>query len=114
MDLSRVIIFTPDVERLVSFYRSTFGLDLLDGGDSKWTGLSAGSCNIAFHHIDEFSNFRDGWVKLVFESANVADEKQRLHELGIETSDIVEFDDVQLCDGRDPDGNFFQISSRTR
>lgn len=112
MRLARAIVFTPDVARLAGFYRDAFGLEAMLGADEDWTELNAGGCNIAFHRIDEVAGGRDGWIKLVFGSEDVAGEKRRLESLGIEMSDVVEFDGIKLCDGRDPDGNWFQISSR--
>lgn len=112
MDLSRVIIFTHDVKRLADFYRNCFGLSTVGEGDEGWTELNAGNCNIAFHRFEEQIEDRDGWVKVVFGSKDVRSEKERLETLGVVMSDIVEFGEIHLCDGRDPDGNLFQISSR--
>ena len=33
-------------------------------------------------------------------------------KVGMKMSDVVEFGEIELCDGQDPDGNWFQISSR--
>jgi hypothetical protein len=112
MKLGRIIIFTADVERLAGFYKSTFELDEIGAANSEWAELDAGGCNLAFHKINEESHTRDGWIKPVFGTADVSGEKQRLEELGIEMSEAVTFGDIHLCDGRDPDGNWFQISSR--
>lgn len=112
MDLTRVIVFTPDVKRMAEFYRSCFALSEIGEGDEGWTELDAGGCHIAFHRIDETGTSRDGWIKLVFGSRDVAAEKSRLERLGIEMSEIVDFEGIRLCDGKDPDGNTFQISSR--
>ena len=112
MNVSRFIIFTPDVRRLANFYASTFGLSSAGNTDDEWMELNAGSCCIAFHKTSEKGRARDGWTKLVFGSKDVAAEKRRLESLGVKTSKIVTFGDIQLCDGRDPDGNYFQISSR--
>lgn len=112
MDMSRIIVFTHDVERLAGFYRKCFELDESGQSSADWTELDAGGCHIAFHRIDEEDSRRDGWIKIVFGSSDVAAEKQRLEKLGVEMSDIVEFGNIRLCDGRDPDGNSFQVSSR--
>ncbi|MGD9562698.1 MAG: VOC family protein [Pyrinomonadaceae bacterium] len=110
--MSRTIVFTPDVKRLADFYQMCFGLEPIGEADETWTELNAGGCNIAFHKIDEHSEIRDGWIKLVFGSGNVDNDKLRLEGLGAEMSAVVKFGDIELCDGRDPDGNWFQISSR--
>lgn len=112
MELSRVIIFTPDVKRLAEFYTSCFDLKQVGDANEHWTELRAGSCNIALHKIDESAPTRDGWIKIVFAAEDVVSEKERLESLGVKMSDIVRFGDIQMCDGRDPDGNFFQVSSR--
>jgi predicted enzyme related to lactoylglutathione lyase len=112
MDISRVIIFTRDVERLAGFYKACFGLSGVGECTADWAELSAGGCSIAFHRIDEAGESRDGWIKIVFGSSDVAAEKQRLERLGVEMSGLVQFGEIQLCDGLDPDGNRFQVSSR--
>ncbi len=112
MDISRFIVFTPDVKRLADFYKTAFDLKVTGDPDEEWTELNAGSCSIAFHRTSENGTTRDGWTKLVFGSKDVTREKSRLEGLGIRMSDVVRFGDIQLCDGRDPDGNYFQISSR--
>jgi predicted enzyme related to lactoylglutathione lyase len=112
MEISRFIIFTPDVKRLADFYASTFGLSAVGDASEEWTELNAGGCKIAFHKISEQETNRDGWTKLVFGSTDVAGEKERLERSGIKMSDVVRFGEIELCDGRDPDGNYFQISSR--
>jgi hypothetical protein len=112
MDVSRVIVFTDDVTRLSEFYRTCFGLTFVGEASDEWTELNGGGCSLAFHKIDEHSTTRDGWIKLVFGSTDVLSDKMRLERLGVKMSDVVEFGDIHLCDGRDPDGNWFQISSR--
>ena len=112
MDLSRVIIFTHDVARLAEFYRSSFDLENIGEPSPDWIELRSGECSIAFHKYHEEVKGRDGWVKIVFGSKDVAAERERLIERGVEMSEVVAFGDIHLCDGRDLDGNWFQISSR--
>ena len=112
MHLSRIIIFTPNVKRLAEFYANSFALTPIGEITDAWAELDAGGCSIALHAIDEHSPIREGWIKVVFGAGDVRAEKERLESLGVEMSDMVEFDGIHLCDGRDPDGNDFQISSR--
>lgn len=115
MDLARVIIFTRDVGRLADFYTSTFGLEVVGEADSGWTELTAGGCNLAFHKYSgaaESGEKADNGIKFVFGAKDVTAERSRLEGLGIEMSKIFEFGDIRMCDGSDPDGNRFQISSR--
>ena len=112
MNLARVIIFTPNVKRVVDFYRSCFDLDVIGEATDEWTELGAGGCNIAFHKTSETGTERDGWTKIVFCSDDVKAERSRLENMGIEMSDVSTYGEIEMCDGRDPDGNYFQVSSR--
>ncbi|MEP7077340.1 MAG: VOC family protein [Acidobacteriota bacterium] len=115
MDLARVIIFTQDVGRLVNFYASHFGLELVGEADPGWTELNAGGCNLAFHKFSgsvEKGDKADNGIKFVFGTRDVAAERSRLQNLGVEMTKIFDFGDIRMCDGSDPDGNRFQISSR--
>ena len=112
MDVSRVIIFTPNVKRLVDFYVRCFALSQVGEANEHWTELSAGGCNIALHKIDEHGTGRDGWIKIVFAAEDVPAEKARLERAGVNMLAVKTFGDIQMCDGNDPDGNYFQISSR--
>jgi catechol 2,3-dioxygenase-like lactoylglutathione lyase family enzyme len=113
MDLSRIIIFTGDVRRMVDFYTSVFGLEIVGEFDPGWTEINAGGCNIAFHKLPfEVDGRSDDGVKIVFASDDVGGEKSRLESLGIEMTEIFRYGDIEMCDGSDPDGHRFQISSR--
>ena len=113
MQISRVIIFTPDVDRLAEFYTRCFGLEPISQPNEHWTELRSGTCDLALHNIDEQGPDRDGWIKIVFASADVPAEKARLESLGVKMCEVVTFGSIDLCDGTDPDGNHFQISSRS-
>ena len=69
MDLARVIIFTGNVGRLVDFYTSHFGLEVVGEPDEGWTEVNAGGCNLAFHKFSgSFENGAkaDNGIKFVF------------------------------------------------
>ena len=113
MELARVIIFTNDVVGLVDFYVTHFGLTVFGEIDPEWTELNAGGCRIAFHKAGKGRFVKgDNGVKLVFHSNDVAGEKARLEGLGVKMSKIMEFGEIQMCDGSDPNGHRFQVSSR--
>lgn len=98
---------------MVDFYTSTFGLEIAGEFDPGWTEVDAGGCTIAFHKVPfEVNASSDDGVKIVFASDNVAGEKARLEGLGIEMTEIFRYGDIEMCDGSDPDGHRFQISSR--
>jgi len=115
MELARVIIFTGNVRQMVDFYTSTFGLAMIGEFDAGWTEVDAGSCSIAFHKLGfDVDGTTDDGVKLVFGTKDVAAERLRLEALGIVMTKIYEWNDIEFCDGNDPDGHRFQISSRGR
>jgi len=112
MELSRKIFFTPNVNRLVDFYISHFGLRPIGRPHAEWTELDAGACNLALHRTSEKTDGADKGVKIGFTVDDVAGEKARFESLGIKMTKIFKFGDIEMCDGSDPDGNRFQISSR--
>lgn len=98
---------------MVDFYSSTFGLKVVGDFNNEWTEMNAGGCNIAFHNLPfEVEGSEDEAVKIVFASNDVHAEKARLESLGIKMTEIFKFGEVEMCDGSDPDGHRFQISSR--
>ncbi len=105
-------MFTGNVSRLADFYSSHFGLEQVGEPEDGWIELNAGGCNLAFHHTSKKIDDRDNGIKFVFGSADVAAEKERLEGLGVKMKKIFTFGNMEMCDGQDPDGNRFQISSR--
>jgi catechol 2,3-dioxygenase-like lactoylglutathione lyase family enzyme len=109
--LKRVILFTADVGALAAFYRDVIGLKLLRREGEGWVEFDAGGCALALHAGRPSPGKRP--PKLVFYAADVAAARAALSARGLKTLGPVKsaaaFD---MCDGRDPDGNPIQISSR--
>jgi predicted enzyme related to lactoylglutathione lyase len=111
--MTRVIIFTSRVALLADFYRTAFGFTIVSPAEDGWIELTGGGCNRALHRTaKETQRKRDRWIKLVFGSRQVAATRRRLVTRGIAMGAISTFAGIAMCDGRDPDGNRFQISSR--
>ena len=51
--LNKIIFFCTDVFRLVEFYKSNFGFQVVGEADMHWTVLNAGTVEIAFHRIGD-------------------------------------------------------------
>jgi catechol-2,3-dioxygenase len=108
--LKRIILFTENVDGLAAFYRDVIGLQVL-GQEPGWIQFDAGACAIALHHGRAAERTRG--PKLVFYAADVAAAKATLARRGFKGMGPVKSGSFDMCDGRDPDGNPIQLSSRT-
>ncbi len=108
LQLRRVILFTADVERLSEFYETVLGLPRLNS-EPGWREFAAGGCSIALHQGKSTPGARP--PKLAFFSADIAAARALLIARGASMGKLTE-SAFALCDGRDPDGNPFQISGR--
>lgn len=119
-EISRIILFVDDIGKMSEFYRGVFGLDELPGSSIDFVCFGAGGCQICLHSIpveyrskdNEYPRREDTYVKFVFYSDNVEADRSYLVERGVRMKDIVRFGSIEFCDGADPEGNVFQISSR--
>jgi predicted enzyme related to lactoylglutathione lyase len=110
--LSRVILFSEDVRALAAFYRDVIGLPLRElSKDGKWAELDAGGCALAIHAGGEREE-RKRPPKLVFFAASVSEAREALVARGARLGKVKGSGAIQLCEGKDPEGNAFQLSSR--
>ncbi len=115
LEIKRVILFVRDVPTLGAFYRDVLGLTELESLDDpkEWLEFSAGACTIALHHGGIESRGRSRPPKIVFYSDDVAKARASLIAKGAKLGPIQTVENLfQFCDGRDPEGNHFQVSSR--
>jgi catechol 2,3-dioxygenase-like lactoylglutathione lyase family enzyme len=113
LQIRRVILFVQDVSKVGAFYRDVLGLPIrISPDDPKvWLEFEAGSCSIALH---------DGGVpsagrrqpKIVFFAEDVAPVRAELITRGAKLGAIQNAAEFQFCDGKDPEGNPYSISSR--
>jgi predicted enzyme related to lactoylglutathione lyase len=108
-----MILFARDVPELAAFYRDVLGLKILsDPSDLGWIELDAGSIKLGIHRGTPSGSMR-GAPKLVFGTDDVVAVREELVERGAKLGAVKgTSQDTQLCDGRDPEGNAFQISNR--
>ena len=110
LDLKRIVVFTADVPGLARFYQDVIGLAVL-GREEGWVEFEAGACRLALHHGRPVVGQRP--PKLVFFASDVAAAKAMLQRRGAAVLGPVKSTSAfDMCDGKDPDGNPFQISSR--
>jgi catechol 2,3-dioxygenase-like lactoylglutathione lyase family enzyme len=110
-ELRRIIIFTANMAAMSRFYGETLGLELA-GQEEGWLDYKAGACNIALHKGNPKLGGRP--PKIAFYAANVAAARALLVARGVKTlGKILSIGQFDMCNGTDPDGNPFSISSRT-
>jgi predicted enzyme related to lactoylglutathione lyase len=121
--LTRVILYVQDVERLAAFYQQNFGLSVVEEIDGEWAVLAVGPCQLALHRVGKAYRVDDPASWQVESNSKVVLTVDRpLVELRAELiANGVSMDNIKsyppltgaLCDGRDPEGNVFQLSEPT-
>jgi catechol 2,3-dioxygenase-like lactoylglutathione lyase family enzyme len=124
MKLAVAILFARDVAKLRAFYEGVLGLAVVDETpDGDWVRLDAGGAGLALHAIpksiaknitiaDPPKPRADAPLKLAFHADDPGEERKRLLALGVTMREVKRFGDVAFCDGVDPEGNVFQITTR--
>jgi catechol 2,3-dioxygenase-like lactoylglutathione lyase family enzyme len=110
LEIRRIIIFTVNMVEMARFYRDVMGLQPVADEDN-WKDFRAGTCNIALHKGASAVGKRP--PKLAFYAADVAAMRATLIKRGAAMGKLIAGRDIDMCDGKDPDGNPFTISSRT-
>lgn len=119
-EVSRIILFVDDIDAMSAFYGGVLGLDKVPGAEEGFVCFSAGGCDICLHSLPEvyrsnggeYPRREDTYVKFVFRSDDVERDRKCLIDNGLRMNEIVRYGEIDLCDGADPEGNIFQISSR--
>ena len=110
LQLKRVILFTGAMDAMTAFYRDVIGLSVVSR-EIGWVEFDAGACRIALHEGSGVPGKRP--PKLVFEAKDVAAARALLMRRGAKIiGEIVSTSSFDMCNGKDPDGNPFQLSSR--
>lgn len=107
--LSRVILFTANMERMTAFYRDVLGLRLRSD-EKGWKTFDGGACEIALHGGAGVPGTRP--PKLQFDVEDVAATRAALIARGAKIGKVSSRDGLDLCGGKDPDGNPFSLSNR--
>lgn len=117
-ELMEVILYVRDMGTQVSFYRDVLGIPvkepagIQDFSELFWVELDTGSCTLALHGGAEGRYGKDA-PKIVFRVSNVAASRAKLLQGGVTMGDVRSpGPGIQVCDGRDPEGNKFSIESR--
>jgi len=116
--MTRLILYVRNVARLKSFYQTHFGFRVIEEFGNEWAVLAAGQVELALHLAGNpwrsvplapgSSN-----AKLVFTvDSGLAELRTKLEKANAPVGEIKRYPGFaySLCDGRDPEGNVFQIS----
>lgn len=109
LSMRRVILFTSRMDAMTAFYRDVIGLRIA-GREEGWVDFEAGDCRIALHAEGGPVGKRP--PKLAFFAADVAAARATLVKRGLKMGPVVSAKTFDMCNGKDPDGNPIQISSR--
>jgi len=107
--MARVILFTARMDEMARYYGEVLGLPQVSN-EKGWREYSAGTANIALHSGPS-SPGRKG-PKIVFHADDVAALRAALIGRGASFGKVRQGEQFCLCDGKDPDGNPVQLSSR--
>jgi catechol 2,3-dioxygenase-like lactoylglutathione lyase family enzyme len=117
MRLAQLILFSGDVGRLRDFYAGALGLTVVEDTPG-WIRLDAGGVLLALHALPQEppgspdAPREDSWWKPCFHADDVDAARAALIGAGATMREPHRWNDVVFCDGLDPDGNVFQITSR--
>jgi predicted enzyme related to lactoylglutathione lyase len=116
--LGRIILYVQDVERLSEFYRQAFAFVLAQHIEGEWAVLDAGACELALlkagpaYRGPVGAGGENNNAKIVFAiDEPIETMRERLVSRGVDMSAIKSYPGLTgpLCDGRDPEGNVFQL-----
>lgn len=118
MRMAQTIVFVDDVARMQAFYQRTLGLPVISA-EPGWVQLDAGGVIFALHAIQGAPKRPDpppervhAPIKLCFHADDVDATRAALVAAGVRMREVHRHDGVAFCDGIDPEGNVFQITTR--
>lgn len=112
--LDSIVLFVQNVTALKNFYTSTFSFTVVEEIDNEWVLLQAGGCCIGLHkigadYVDE--TITETNVKLVFAVDDIVALQATLVAQQVSIGDIKTYPNYPflICDGKDAEGNVFQL-----
>ena len=109
LKIRRIILFTSQMAAMEDFYGKVLGLTVV-GREAGWIDFNAGACAIALHAEGGKPGKRP--PKIAFHAADVTAARSVLVKRGAKMGKVIAAGTFAMCNGADPDGNPFQISSR--
>jgi catechol 2,3-dioxygenase-like lactoylglutathione lyase family enzyme len=120
VSLNRIVLYVQDVDRLADFYRAMLGLAVVEEIPGEWSVLATGSCELALHRAGPAYRrpgaTTESNAKIVFAvERDLAEFRAELLARGVPLGELKAYPPLTgpLCDGRDPEGNVFQLAEVT-
>jgi catechol-2,3-dioxygenase len=117
MKLGQAILFVQNMAQMKAFYGGILGLNVIEDGD-EWARFEGGGGAVLALHLlpreppSSGAERPDSYIKLCFHAGDVAAARSDLVARGVRMRELHQFGAVTFCDGVDPEGNIFQITSR--
>jgi catechol 2,3-dioxygenase-like lactoylglutathione lyase family enzyme len=118
MRVAQIILFVEDVARMQAFYERILRLPVITA-EPGWVRLDANGTVLALHAIkpgpglpDPPPERLDSYIKLCFHVDDIDGERAAMIAAGVRMRDVHHYQGVAFCDGIDPEGNVFQITTR--
>jgi catechol 2,3-dioxygenase-like lactoylglutathione lyase family enzyme len=118
MRMAQTIVFVEDVARMQAFYQGTLGLPVITA-EPGWVRLDAGGVVLALHAIKPGPQRPgppperlDSYLKLCFHVDDIDSARAALVATGVTMRELHHHGGAAFCDGVDPEGNIFQITTR--
>jgi extradiol dioxygenase family protein len=111
-EIQSYIYFCKSVNRLADFYTQVLGLKVGTSRYTKdeWVELEGEGFKLCLHSASKAGSPAGNRNKLVFKVGNVATGRDYLLEQGVKMGKVMQMRHADACDGRDPEGNKFQIT----
>ena len=109
LSMRRIVLFTSNMPGMMAFYGEV-PRPASPQDEPGWKEFDAGGCVIALHNGSSEVGRRP--PKIGFWAADVAAARDALVARGARLGKVMSGGGLTRCEGKDPDGNPFQISSR--
>jgi len=107
--MARIILFTAQMDEMTRFYGQVLGLEQVTN-EKGWREFDAGQVLIGLHSGPSSPGHKG--PKIAFYAEDVAAMREELNARGAKFGKVRDGEAFCLCDGKDPDGNPIQLSSR--
>jgi predicted enzyme related to lactoylglutathione lyase len=113
--ISRIVLDVQNIQSVIAFYRDV--LQLKPVFDPKiapleWIEFNTGTFRLALQVATKVDGVPSTYNAIVFYAEDVAAARAELVERGAPMGEIEDDGRFQHCEGHDPEGNRFMISSR--